>query len=775
MATHWFPQGQQNHQYQQQSQPPPQSPYYPQAQPFQQPQYQQSHQYPQTQYQQTPQTISHPQNFQQEHYPPVQQSPHAQTSQQPSYYYPNVQQQHAHPQQLYVESQQQPYNGNYQQFAHQQRFSQQHSPTPYPTSTQQYQQQQPNSVQGQLNPPSNAVSCFNCGAPSHMAQNCPEPKRKVPVGALDPRKYTNPLKRVKSGGTVITKYGPPPNSAQAQVYSPGYSPPKYGFNAQSQYQGPLTPSPASTAGYDASHQQAWHQYYQWQAYQQNQQQLQPQDASYQAQYHATLPSPNTSYVNRSQQSNQMSHAAPSGQVSHVQPPQIKSSQTHTTAPQHPVHTPNSQHSQVGGASFPLRQQSTSSVSMESQSTPPSARDTLAHDLEDDDLNLLDVPDLPNSQSEHGKTSYIQGTTLSAPACLINMPLPANFIVADALYPIPPPDPGQEGRCQSKYLRDVTIESLCGNIQGSKYWKDHKDDTAFLALLEDETVIPIDEVRAELAKRHAGRGEQDAPDRQKRSLSIGVATRKDSMDVLTKMEKLERDIAEMKAKLRKKSQATAEQAASPLVADQASPKDADATVEEKEHSPPPSITAENEATCGQNTENIVAALGVTGSPKPTVAADETQKDLQNERSHSGKEYSAQQRHDVGINAASVSYSPQSRLPLPPPPPPPPYQHSPWPEQDSGSPGSIGRGHADGFAFESNGTAYGNGHHNTGLDGGAISPNESRYHESTARKRSYTRRDSSSDEEDTRARRQEDDFTPKLKRRQPQVNAAYGRRW
>ena len=74
------------------------------------------------------------------------------------------------------------------------------------------------------------------------------------------------------------------------------------------------------------------------------------------------------------------------------------------------------------------------------------------------------------------------------------------------------------------------------------------------------------------------------------------------------------------------------------------------------------------------------------------------------------------------------------------------------------------------YDTNGVDHSpvNGIFSPPTDGQASSPTETRSEKSLGRKRP---RDSSSDEEDTLRRRQEDDYTPKLRKRQPKVAAAY----
>ena len=66
--------------------------------------------------------------------------------------------------------------------------------------------------------------------------------------------------------------------------------------------------------------------------------------------------------------------------------------------------------------------------------------------------------------------------------------------------------------------------------------------------------------------------------------------------------------------------------------------------------------------------------------------------------------------------------------------------------------------------------GNGYGRSANEGNSISPTKLRSERSNGRKREYDNRESS-DESETPGRRQADDVTPKLKRRQPKVAEAY----
>lgn len=104
----------------------------------------------------------------------------------------------------------------------------------------------------------------------------------------------------------------------------------------------------------------------------------------------------------------------------------------------------------------------------------------------------------------------------------------------------------------------------------------------------------------------------------------------------------------------------------------------------------------------------------------------------------------------------------------------FRQQSYPDGTNGSPLSAGLAHINPFDYNANGVNHGdgngngNGFFNPPAGGQVPSPIESRSEKSLSHKR---HRDSTSDEEDTPKRRQEDDYTPKLKKRQPKVAEAY----
>lgn len=129
--------------------------------------------------------------------------------------------------------------------------------------------------------------------------------------------------------------------------------------------------------------------------------------------------------------------------------------------------------------------------------------------------------------------------------------------------------------------------------------------------------------------------------------------------------------------------------------------------------------------------------------------------------------AERQPPIKYMNGSIPYSQQRG----PPPPPPPPRNPSFNDRDSHSPHSTGPGYINPYGYGTNGVDHGNSYFPNQSGGHVQSPVGFRSEKSGNHKRSYDNRDSSSDEEEAPARRQEDDVTPKLKRRQPQVAEAY----
>lgn len=397
---------------------------------------------------------------------------------------------------------------------------------------------------------------------------------------------------------------------------------------------------------------------------------------------------------------------------------------------------------------------------------------------EDDLDLLDIPDMPLSPSLAGSNFHLRNTVVSPPINLIGMPLPANFVVADTIYPIASPAPEKNGFCQSKYLRDTNLKTLYENIKDSKYWKDHKDDPIFSERPRDDIVAALDEILAKVRERYVNGEANEDTTRNSRSQSRSVSTRHDSGDFRGDLETLERNLAELKARAaemeRNRQLAKAKNGPPPQLAVSENPNGSQIKVKQEEESTAQSAVSEKAPKSVQETEDVLASLGVTGPPKPVVANGGPY--------HTSTHGSPNENYiprSRSSSKAEVSHLPQDHYTNGSPqypqgygPPPPPHRQHSFPEGADGSPLSGGPHYMKTYNYSTNGADFGNGHFNYGVDEQVTSPIECRSERTGSRKRSYTRRDSASDEEETPARRQEDDITPKYKRRQPKVEAAYG---
>ena len=270
------------------------------------------------------------------------------------------------------------------------------------------------------------------------------------------------------------------------------------------------------------------------------------------------------------------------------------------------------------AQLDQRAQSSASVKSPSASPNPHQIQVLDHDLEEDDLDCLDVPDLP-------KTSLDFPSASQEPINLIGQPLPGNFVVADVLAPFPPPAPQDDGCCKSKYHHDASLDACHENFKDSKYWdKEHADDVAFSDLSAYGKVIPVDEILLMIRQRRAHPESSDNTNRDSRSQSRTVSMNQDSLEVKNTLDRMERELAETKAKLQAKldkgraANAVHASPLQPVKAEQHPFRDHD--IKEEYQTPPQSATLEEPIKFEQDAEDVLAALGVTGAPKPvTVTA------------------------------------------------------------------------------------------------------------------------------------------------------------
>ncbi|KAL8657343.1 MAG: hypothetical protein Q9226_002017 [Calogaya cf. arnoldii] len=471
-------------------------------------------QYPQqTVAQQLPQQGMHqqyPQGTAQQHYP--QQTTQQYPQQAPQNYYHSHQQQYGPQQQFSPQHQ----SEAHQQYPPQQQFSP-HMQYPLHQGPQ-YPNQYPPVANGayadQVQSQATQQGCYNCGSSDHWAQVCPEPKREPPAGAYN---RPPPFKRQKPNPPVVTKYNVPPHVQQQQGPVPQAFAGPYVQQSYPHYQGPHGP-PTPQSG-QSPHQQWSHQPYQ-QQYQaapsQQQQYSQPyQQTSYQNQQSPHVPNapptPATPYASHlsdqaSPQAAQYNAASYSANHQFQSPLGPQAQQMNSASPVSIVAQTNSHHHQQ---SQQQKQQPTktadsvsvrsrnSSVSMLSMSATPSPELVgVTKEEIDDDLSKLDVPDIP---------VVTQGSFAS----LVDRPLPANFVVADALEPFDPPPPENNGRCQSKYTVIDKLSTFTSCIRDTKYWDDIRSDPIFISCSKSSKLIPIERTLSMYRTRREDEGYEPA--------------------------------------------------------------------------------------------------------------------------------------------------------------------------------------------------------------------------------------------------------------------------
>lgn len=394
------------------------------------------------------------------------------------------------------------------------------------------------------------------------------------------------------------------------------------------------------------------------------------------------------------------------------------------------------------------------------------------EIEEDNLDSLDIPDIPPSPSTFSSV-LSRNTTIVQPIRLISTPLPANFVVADALYPIPPPAPALDGRCLSKYVTSTDIDEEHENIEYSRYWNNNRDDPIFADRPSDESTTSLEDLLTLVKQRYVD-GEARHESRKSRSSSHSNSVRRESIDKASALASIEQNLAAEKAKLatrlaeleRRKNLQNGKHALSPQAASGSPPIDKHVTPQQEQQSQPQPVIFKKPMTRHEQTEAVLVALGVTGSPKPV--------DMRPLPPYRGEPRGPP---DESLNSADSLPNDHSTNGSTPHqkghgPPPPPFRQTSYSGGADGSPSSAASSHVNAHSYSANGVDYNDGNTNYATEEPNQSPNESRSGRSGSRKRSFARRGSCSDEEDTPARRQEDDVTPKLKRRQPKVAEAYG---
>ncbi|MCJ1383863.1 hypothetical protein MMC17_006977 [Xylographa soralifera] len=356
---------------------------------------------------------------------------------------------------------------------------------------QSHQYQQPSSYKPPVAQPT-PDTCYNCGSPEHWAQDCPEPRREVPAGDLNRASIARPIKKFRPNyiPPVITKYAVPPNVQNNHGPPQGHAAPPYEQPAIAPYRnvhGQPIPIPA--------HSPTQYQYSQW--HEANQRQV--HQISQNPYNNNTYPQPQYLYHNSpknlpygQQYSSPVSAeglAQPHGSYSHYgQGPQYHGSPNSTYPIAPPIGTRMSlpttssfsepsnglaAHSSYGQRILGLSP--TGNLGPQSAALP-------SDEVEEDDMVLLDIPDVPVNADCYGGSS----------TRLIKHPIPTCAEDFEALEGILDSSESHgDDHINSKYVDSKNLYSF---LERSTYEEDNKlegGDPVFFHNSHESLDVPLE--------------------------------------------------------------------------------------------------------------------------------------------------------------------------------------------------------------------------------------------------------------------------------------------
>lgn len=175
------------------------------------------------------------------------------------------------------------------------------------------------------------------------------------------------------------------------------------------------------------------------------------------------------------------------------------------------------------------------------------------------------------------------------------PLSANFVVAEAI-PLLPPEPENDGCCRSKYTDRGKPDILGQNVKNTSYWEDLSKDPIFSSIPDDGVVVPINYLKSLYDPRPANNGQSQESEIGDINSHQEPKFDMDGEDVGDVMDSLEHALNAKRPRLLEISSDKGS-----AVVDQTSAPHSD------------SLTPS-----ARDTEALLAALGVTGAPKPVRA-------------------------------------------------------------------------------------------------------------------------------------------------------------
>ncbi|MCJ1280712.1 hypothetical protein MMC26_000029 [Xylographa opegraphella] len=685
-------------------------------------------------------------------------------------------------------------------------------------------------------------TCYNCGSPEHWAQSCPEPRREIPAGDLNRVNIARPSKKFRPNyiPPVITKYPVPPNVQNHHGSHQGHGAQPYQQPTIAQYHN-VHGQPTFIPTHSPTH----YQYSQW--YESNQHQV--HQNSQNPYGHNTYPQPQYSYHDSPKslpygQQYSASVSADGLPQPHDSYPDYGQGPPYQGPPKntYPIPPPNARRMSFSTARAFSEQSNgmpSQSASGQTISGPPLTDNTgpqfavvQSDEIEEDDMTLLDISDVPVDAEGYGGRNA-QLTQHPIPASVEDFEKLDELICGSECH-------GNEN-IKSKF---VNSENLYSFLERSTYEEDNKLeggdpvffynnyeslDVPFEILSESRGRLTSSELKTVLLGGHA--------DTQNPTRRPGSAYSEDhgyrTHSIMSPIEPSSH--YRRNTSSRRQSQSSVDSDTRPILS-------------------------------AQETEDRLAALGVTGTPKPVRAparpypppnsshgpingvTPTPSYENEGRNSHASGNMSSSrsrspQRDNVAIYDQSRPYSIDRRSPPPlndgnrtptylraepssrdrayapahlpdhikawastehdpfdpedkdpdellypdhphpetnydqhnPPPPP----HIPPParrttsdllskrDRVSSSPGSNKKRHEN---YSIRGPDSVDNYHQP------ESPVKLKSERSYARKRSRDQKDEDSDDEQSKERRrQHDDVTPKLKRRQPKVAEAYSRRW
>ncbi|KAK2737195.1 hypothetical protein FQN55_001215 [Onygenales sp. PD_40] len=314
-------------------------------------------------------------------------------------------------------------------------------------------------------------SCFNCGSLQHWAQQCPEPRREFPAGAM---KSGRPPKRQKTTGSTSTNFAHDPN------YTRGPNPPQRGYThppiAHPGYQqipmagpGPYGPPTPMSAG-----------------------------------PHGPSPWP---YEHSPVQYNQPfgPHGLPTPMSAYGS--QFPSPSTQASVPPQHAYFPPQYSPQYGEPEYHHRQNSFDphhqAPSHGGNNRQPRKKwrhsehvPAIAPPVEPwmEELQSLDIPDSGPSPSE----------IVWRPANQVSRPLSSILDERDEIGMLPPFVSLPPGMSVSKYILDKGPEEFVSNIKNTEDWPFMMADPIFLEIVTECQLIPVVELiarRKEIFETH----------------------------------------------------------------------------------------------------------------------------------------------------------------------------------------------------------------------------------------------------------------------------------